>query len=499
MARFASELKRARVQRCLLAATLGASALAPSLDARAQPSAADVPAAQPSVADVPAVQPSGTDAPAAQPSGTDAPAGNSEVSVRHTRIVDVPPPNKAPPDPEALALSAKIDSIIYEVVQDLGLNVDISERNTRRESDEDLLDVAKESWVVAPKLERSRGRWLLRIVAAPPGSRVLYSANVIVDPELLDKRIVLAMRDLMEAARGAKPTPVPAQAPPPSSAAPAGAAHSPGRAILAVNAALLGGFAGYSLQRASGSTDDRLTYPLAALGAGVGLGSALLVAEEWDIEVGDAWFLSAGMLWPTLSASFIARGYDVSRANGYAYGLLGATAGITLASTALSFGHVSDGGAALAHSGGVFGTLVGGLVDLSIQGKTDVRPRLGMGYGAGAGVILAGAVATQLNLSPSRVLMIDLGASLGALTGAALASPLLLVDESAGSSRRRNRWWLASIAAGTVVGGAAGVWFTRGSTATAAAHPPPLLPSFGVMSISPEGAPAYGAGVHGTW
>ena len=81
-----------------------------------------------------------------------APAAGSGVSVRHTRIVDVPPPSKLPPDPEALALSAKIDSIIYEVVQDLGLNVDISERTTRRESDEDLLDLAKESWVDAPKL-----------------------------------------------------------------------------------------------------------------------------------------------------------------------------------------------------------------------------------------------------------------------------------------------------------------------------------------------------------
>ncbi|HET9930955.1 MAG TPA: hypothetical protein VFQ35_09720, partial [Polyangiaceae bacterium] len=256
---------------------------------------------------------------------SDVPATSSDVAVRHTRIIEVPLPNKLPPDPEALALSTKIDSIIYEVVQDLGLNVDISERTPRRESDEDLLEAAKEGWVVAPKLERNRGHWLLRIVAAPPGSRVLYSANVVVEPDSLEKRIVLAMRDLMEAARGAKPSPSAAPPPPPPSTQPL-AAHSPGRAILAVNAALLGGFAGYSLQRASGSTDDRLTYPLAALGAGVGLGSAMLVAEEWDIEVGDAWFLSAGMLWPTLSASFIARGYDVSRANQYGYGLLGATA-----------------------------------------------------------------------------------------------------------------------------------------------------------------------------
>lgn len=441
-----------------------------------------------------------TEVHAAEPSLADAAAPSSEVAIRRTQIVEPALPSKLPADPEALALSAKIDAIISEAVQDLGLNLDISQRATQREreSDEELLASAGDTWIVAPRLERNRGRWVLRVAAVPPGSRVLYSSSLVVEPDQLEKRLVLTMRDLIEAARGAKTTTATSVATPVPSAPAPNLAHSPGRAILAVNSALLGGFVGYSLQRASGSSDDRLTYPLAALGAGVGLGSALLVAEEWDIEVGDAWFLSAGMLWPTLSASFIAHGYNVSRANAYAYGLLGATGGVALATTALGFGHVSDGGAALAHSGGLFGTLVGGLVDLSIQGKTDVRPRLGMGYGAGAGVIVAGAIATQLSISPNRVLMIDLGASLGALTGAAAASPLLLVDESAGSSRRRNRLWLASIAAGTLVGGAAGAWFTRGSTTSATAHPP-LLPSFGVVAVTPEGGAAYGAGLNGTW
>ncbi|MFZ5892432.1 MAG: hypothetical protein ACOY0T_15340 [Myxococcota bacterium] len=425
---------------------------------------------------------------------------SAEVAVRHTQVIESAPASKLPPDPEALALAAKIDAIVYEAVQDLGLDVDISQRASRneRESDDELLASASESWVVAPRLERKRGAWLLRIIAVPPGSRVLYTASQIIESEGLEKRVVLMMRDLVEAARGAKPA-SPSSAPTPHTAAaaqPTQAAHSPGRAILAVNSAVLGGFVGYSLQRASGSTDDRLTYPLAALGAGVGLGSAMLVAEEWDIEVGDAWFLSAGMLWPTLSASLIARGYSVSRANGYAYGLLGATAGITLATTALGFGHVSDGGAALAHSGGVFGTLVGGLIELSIEGETDLRPRLGMGYGAGAGVVVAGAIATQVSLSPSRVLMIDLGASLGALTGAAAASPLLLVDESAASSRSRNRLWLASVAAGTLVGGAAGAWFTRSSSSVARL---PALPTAGIVAVTPEGEPAYGGGIVGRW
>jgi hypothetical protein len=423
---------------------------------------------------------------------------NTDVGVYRTRWVDAGTTPRSEPDPEQQALLAKIDAILYETVQDLGLSVDISNRApVESGSDEELLRTAAsaERWLVAPRLERRRGRLSIKILAAPPGSRVLYESVAPVEAEGLEKSLVFMMRDLVDAARGGKATasvtPV-AAAPGPDIAQ----AHSPGRAILAVNATLLGGFVGYSLQRASGSTDERLTYPLTALGAGLGLGSALLVAEEWDITLGDAWFLSAGMAWPTLSATLIARGSDVSRANSYAYGLLGATAGVSLATTALGFGHISDGAALLTHSSGAFGTLLGGLLELSVDGTTNERPRLGAGLGAGAGVLIGGVVATQVSLPPSRVLMIDLGASLGALTGAAAASPLLLVDESAATNERRNRLWLASIATGTLIGGVAGYWFTRGGVSTAA-HVP-VLPTLGVIGSTPNGA-AYGAGLMGTW
>jgi hypothetical protein len=266
---------------------------------------------------------------------------------------------------------------------------------------------------------------------------------------------------------------------------------------LALNATLLGGFVGYSLQHASGSTDARLTYPLVALGAGVGLGGSMLVSEEWDVGTGDAWFLSAGMWWPLLSGSLIASSYDVPASDRYAYGLLGTMAGVTLATTALTFGHVSDGGAMLTHSGGAFGTLLGGLIEATIEGRTDVTPHRGMGYGSGVGVLFAGALATQIQISASRVLMIDLGASLGALTGAAAASPLLLVDENESNNESRNRLWLASIAAGTLVGGVVGWWTTRPGSG-GHARTTSLRPSVGLLpALAAE--PVFGAGVQGVW
>jgi hypothetical protein len=54
----------------------------------------------------------------------------------------------------------------------------------------------------------------------------------------------------------------------------------------------------------------------------------------------------------------------------------------------------------------------------------------------------------------SRVLLVDLSAGLGGLTGAALASPLVF-GESVGTTE--NRLWLSSIALGTVVGAGIGL------------------------------------------
>lgn len=423
-------------------------------------------------------------------------AAQDEVTIRRTSVAEPCRAGKTEPDAELLALSQKVDSLIYEAVQDQGLRVDIS-GGAPSSPAADGAAVAHDAWLVEPRIERARGRFLLKLAITPPGSRVSYQASDEIEPEDLDMRVVVMMRDLLRASRGAG-APVAEKRPAAVVVEPsAQPAHSPGRAVLALNATLLGGFVGYSLQHASGSTDERLTYPMVALGAGVGLGGSMLVSEEWDVGTGDAWFLSAGMWWPLLSGSLIASSYDVPESDRYAYGLLGTMAGVTLATTALSFGHMSDGGAVLTHSGGAFGTLLGGLVEATITGKTDETPHRGMGYGAGIGVLAAGTLATQIQISSSRVLMIDLGASLGALTGAAAASPLLLVDETASNDETRNRLWLASIAAGTLVGGAVGWWTTRPSANTHP-HATSILPTVGLLpSMGAE--PVFGAGVHGVW
>jgi hypothetical protein len=212
-----------------------------------------------------------------------------------------------------------------------------------------------------------------------------------------------------------------------------------------------------------------LVYPLVALGTGVGLGASMLVADEWDVSVGGAWFLSGGLWWPTSAGLLLSAYYEVPKEDRYVYGVVSGTSGVALAVAAMSLSRITEGDAALAHSGGVLGMGLGGLTQLFVQGTTGETPIGGMGYGAALGTLGAGVLATQLDVRASRVLLIDLGATLGALTGAAAASPLLLVDEE--ESKPRTRLWLGSIFAGSLLGAGIGWWTTRQSEGHASSLP----------------------------
>lgn len=388
-------------------------------------------------------------------------AGPSEAILLPTAVPDKAELALHPENAEQLTrLARQLDAILSEAVQDLGLTLTVSDRSRDTiPTDDSLIERAHDSWVVSPRVSLEGSGVRLRIVAVAPGQNVLRETTQRVDLPALEVRANVMMRDVvhsMELGPQRRPERLPQE--PLDSEAP----RSQGRAVLALNAAVVGGYVGFSLQHASGSDDARLTYPLVALGTGIGLGASMLVADEWDVTLGDAWFLSAGAWWPIASGVLLAKSYDVQTEDRYVYGLVAASAGVSLSAAALSLRPMSEGGAVLAHSGGAVGTLIGGLSQMAYEGTTKETPYRGIGYGAGIGVLAAGALATQVKVTSSRMLLIDLAASLGALTGAAAASPLLLVreDESPG----RNRLWLASIAAGTVIGGTIGWLSTRGAS-----------------------------------
>jgi hypothetical protein len=308
----------------------------------------------------------------------------------------------------------------------------------------------------------------------------------------LSVRTVVMVRDVVESGRfkkgepqtSTRPSRVHRTPPPP---------RSSGRAVLALNAAIYGGYLGFTVQRAGGESESRLVYPMVALGAGLGLGASLLVADEWNISHGDAWYLAAGAYWPGASGYLIAQSYEKPRDEQYLYGLVGATTGIGLGTVALATGDVGEGGAVLTHSGGAFGMLFGAGTEIAIEGSSDVTPTRGMGIGTGLGVLAAGATATQVDISSSRMLLIDLSVSLGGLSGAALASPLLFVEEP---DETHTRLWVGAAAAGAVAGGVVG-WYVSESWDTPRTEGLRIFP-YAHHLPSPRGTTSE-AGVMGTF
>ncbi|HEY4158643.1 MAG TPA: hypothetical protein VGM29_11125 [Polyangiaceae bacterium] len=408
--------------------------------------------------------------------------------------------HRNPEDAEKLThLARQVDAILSEAVQDLGLTLTLSERghdDDEPPSDDAMVERAKDSWVISPRIRFEAGDLRLELVAVAPGHNVLLTRTQRVTRNRLEVRASVMMRDLIQSEHPRAPEPPPSGAPPLHEAQ---APRSQGRAVLSLNSAVFGGYVGFALQNASGSNDARLVYPLVALGTGIGLGASMLVTEEWDIGLGDAWYLSAGTWWPIVSELSLARSYGVRTGNAYMGGVAAAAGGLTLGAAALTLHPISEGGAVIAHTGGAFGTLFGGLTELAYRGTTKITPERGIGYGAGAGVLLGGVIGMRANISGSRMLLIDLGASLGALTGAAAASPLLLVEEK--ESKVRDRLWLSSIALGALAGGAIGIWSTNGSPNDSAWTRLHAQPYFAVLPAEPlrGTAASLNAGFQGLW
>jgi hypothetical protein len=158
---------------------------------------------------------------------------------------------------------------------------------------------------------------------------------------------------------------------------------------------------------------------------------------------------------------------------------------------------MDDGDALLTHSGGALGLLFGGAGELLYRGlpTAQVTPYTGMGYGTAIGLVGAGALATRVSVSPSRVLLIDLGVGGGALVGAAAASPLIFQN----ATETNTRGWLTATIAGGIAGGLATWWFTRDAPARSTSWLPGT-PSAGVVgeSLTPRGSkPVYGVGWSG--
>ncbi|MBK8256158.1 MAG: hypothetical protein IPK82_26250 [Polyangiaceae bacterium] len=416
---------------------------------------------------------------------------------------------------EWVALVAKLDDLLADTARDLGLAVE--SRNAAALGEPEMIALAQQTGrlVLAAWVHIDGAEVELRLTAAAPGRRTVVAKSERFARDDVSVRTVVMLRDVVKdsATSAEKPKSTHVAAPPSLDPAQlAVTARSEGRTVLAVNATVFGGLMGFSVERASGSNDPRLLYPLVAVGAGIGLGASLLVANEWDVGTGDAWFLSSGGVWPTAAAHLIyegrfggASGHAGPEGDRWAFGVVGGAAGLTLSTLSLAMGDMSNGGAVLAHSGGALGFAFGGLTELFVRGDTGIVPFAGMGYGAAIGwLAAAGAATTRYPFAPVRILALDLGAVLGGLAGAALASPLVFDHPTSDQTRG----WIGAIGGGALLGAGAALWITREPAAEAkkksagyklapGTHIFPELPEVGMIGQSALAPPSLGGSQNG--
>ncbi len=420
-------------------------------------------------------------------------------------------PTHRPTDAEAaLQLRAQeLDTTLRDAAQDLGFEIPLGEAAIAPAATRDtdiLTRASRGKWIVSPRIEASGDAFLIRLVVAEPNARELRVRVETVKGAEVSVRGLVMLRDALApspAAQSAKNDQDRQRAGQLADLNSTPAPRSQGRAILAVNGAVLGGFLAFSIQRASvtndaNADDPRVLLPLLTLGTGVGLGGSLLAAEEWDVTTGDAWFLSAGTWWGAASGFFIASGTDVQPLNSrYLWGAAGGVGGLGLSIFALTRKSMDDGGALLTHSGGAFGLYIGSIVELMARGSFDRPPPLGQGIGAAVGVIGSGILATQVSISPSRVLLLDVGVGLGGLVGGAAASPLVFGSPTP----NQTRVFLIAALSGSLIGGVTAAWLTRNHAPALkkASFGEPVIGTIGSSATREGSVPAYGIGWRGTW
>ncbi|MFT3766720.1 MAG: hypothetical protein QM820_14580 [Minicystis sp.] len=405
-------------------------------------------------------------------------------------------------DTELGRLAQSLDALLADTAQDLGLSVVPPPLGPVRLGDGDLVDRARRArgLVLLPSLRAlESGDVELRLALAGPDGRAVDTEREQVSRADLPVRAVILLRNLVRRhGRPAARTPATVTAPGAPASTPL--LSSPGRISLMANATLFGSLVGYSIQRASGSNDPRLLYPLLAVGAGVGLGASFVASGEWEVKSGDAWYWAAGAWWPSAAGHLIFQGRFAGRrpdSDRWVFGLLGGTAGVTIASLGLALRSMDGGNALVAHSGGGLGLAFGALVEMAARGDVRHTPYAGMGYGAGLGWLAAAAVATQVDAPTLRVLAVDLGTILGGLAGAAAGSPLIVGK----TTEARQRAWAGITAGSALAGGVAAaiVFRPRRPPKGADLRGQPLIGVLGESRVGAVSAPILGAGWSGVW
>lgn len=166
---------------------------------------------------------------------------------------------------------------------------------------------------------------------------------------------------------------------------------------------------------------------LPVVGAGAGVVVAALIDARRDLRRGRAYAANAGFylgLVGALGVALLPEGplRDARRFEQASAFLLAGTAGL---GAGVAFAHASDampGSASFVLSGGVWGALIGLTLERAFREGSDANGATGLLLGEAIGVGATLLTTRWLRPTPSQTRWLDLGALLGAVTGALLLS-----------------------------------------------------------------------------
>lgn len=185
--------------------------------------------------------------------------------------------------------------------------------------------------------------------------------------------------------------------------------------------------------------------------------ASLFATREGAITMGEASLFSSGLIYGTYNAVLLAALVDPGSQGAALMSLGGTILGGTVGFITARGAHLSPGDASLVGSGGLWGSATGLLLLPILQPSSTDGYTLTMMLPMDAGIVLAAVVASQIDISRDRVLLMDLGALLGGLGLGGLG--IIVMDATNNFDSARIVSGLAL--GGIVVGGGLSLYLTR--------------------------------------
>lgn len=189
-----------------------------------------------------------------------------------------------------------------------------------------------------------------------------------------------------------------------------------GRSRLVLASAVYGIWAGIAFDILADVEDGRMVVLPPMLGLAAGLGASIYATRSGEITAGQAWAVItgldygtySGLLWSAAADSDEERVFGTALATGVAGGLIGVLAARF---------RPAQGSVELVRSGGLWGTATTAMLALMSSNISDTGVFTMLAAGMDLGLLGGGLLATQVNVSRDRMLLIDTGAITGLLFG----------------------------------------------------------------------------------